>query len=73
MAMKKVIVEMTDKTRSEIIERVSLDNLGELGDGVKDIVESFVKMNHGTVAPPVSIRITALPEAPDPISQSAPE
>lgn len=60
--MKKIIVEMGDHTKSEIVEKVEIKHLSDLGEGVKEVVENFVKMNKGVVMPPVSIQVTAVPE-----------
>jgi hypothetical protein len=56
--MKKIIVEVADGTKAELVETVPIKHLSDLGEGVKDVVEDFVKMNEGVVFPPVSIQVT---------------
>jgi hypothetical protein len=58
--MKKIIVDIEDSTKSELVERVEIKHLSDLGDGVKNAVDDFVQANGGVVLPPVSIQVTEL-------------
>jgi hypothetical protein len=53
--MKKIIVEVKDDTKAAMVESIDIHHLSDLGEGVKDVVEDFVKANGGAVLPPVSI------------------
>ena len=53
--MKKIIVEVKDDTEAAMVESIDIHHLSDLGEGVKDVVEDFVKANGGAVLPPVSI------------------
>jgi len=53
--MKKILVEVKDDTEASVVESIDIHHLSDLGDGVKDVVEDFVKANGGAVLPPVSI------------------
>jgi hypothetical protein len=54
--MKKIIVEVKDDTKTTVVEPISINHLSDLGEGVKTVVDDFVKANAGTVIPPVSIK-----------------
>lgn len=54
--MKKIIVEVKDDTNTTVVEPISINHLSDLGEGVKNVVDDFVKANAGTVIPPVSIK-----------------
>ena len=56
--MKKLIVQVDDQTKAVLVEKLAIQHLCDLGEGVKDVVEDFVKMNEGVVFPPVSIQVT---------------
>jgi hypothetical protein len=62
--MKKIIVDIEDSTKSELVEKVEIDHLSDLGDGVKNAVDDFVQSNKGVVLPPVAIRVTEV-KTPD--------
>lgn len=66
--MKKIIVEVKDDTDAAVVESIAIHHLSDLGEGVKDVVEDFVKANGGAVLPPVSI--TAVEQKED--GRSAP-
>ena len=55
--MKKIIVEIEDDSKAELVESISVNHLSDLGESVKDVVEDFVMMNEGVVLPPVSIQV----------------
>jgi len=55
--MKKIIVDIEDETNAELVETVAIHHLSDLGEGLKDVVDDFVKMNEGVVFPPVSIHV----------------
>jgi len=56
--MKKLILEIEDSTQAELVERVEVKHLSDLGHEVKTAIDDFVKLNKGAVLPPVSIRVT---------------
>jgi len=56
--MKKITVEVDDETKVRLIETVTIHHLSDIGEGVKDVVEDFVRDNEGVVFPPVSIKVT---------------
>ena len=64
--MKKLFVEIEDDTRMELVEKIEIKHLSDLGCGIKEAVEDFVKWNGGIVMPPVSIKVTekAAPQSP---------
>ena len=62
--MKKLIVEIEDDTKAELVENVEVKHLCDLGNEVKEVVEDFVKLNEGTVIPPVSIQVTEKVDSP---------
>ena len=62
--MKKIIVEVKDDTKAAIVEPVAIHHLSDLGEGVKEAVDEFVKSNGGAVIPPVSIK--AVEQKPSP-------
>jgi len=55
--MKKLIVEIQDSTKAELVEKVEVKHLSDLGDEVKEAIEDFVRLNEGALMPPVSIRV----------------
>ena len=55
--MKKLTVEIEDGTRTELMEKVEVKHLCDLGNEVKCAIEHFVKLNQGALIPPVSIRV----------------
>jgi hypothetical protein len=55
--MKSLIVEIEDSTRAELVERVEVKHLSDLGHEVKAAIDDFVRLNKGAVLPPVSIRV----------------
>ena len=55
--MKRLIVKIEDSTRAELVERVEVKHLSDLGHEVKAAIDDFVKLNNGAVLPPVSIRV----------------
>ena len=54
---KHLRVEVGDDTKAELVESITVDHLSDLGDGVKAVVEDFVRLNEGAVLPPVCIRV----------------
>ena len=54
--MKKIIVEVKDCTNTTMTEPVAINHLSDLGQGVKEVIDDFVKANAGAVIPPVSIK-----------------
>jgi hypothetical protein len=63
--MKNIIVQVKDETTSELVERVEVNHLSDLGEGVKEVVEDFVEMNKGAVLPPVSIQVVENKASPN--------
>ncbi len=59
--MKKILVEVKDGTNVVMAEPVILHHMSDLGEGVKEVVEDFVKSNGGAVIPPVSITAVEQP------------
>ncbi|EDY16111.1 hypothetical protein CfE428DRAFT_6373 [Chthoniobacter flavus Ellin428] len=55
--MKTLIVEIEDSTKAELVERVEVKHLSDLGGEVKEAIEDFVRLNEGALMPPVSIRV----------------
>lgn len=55
--MKKLIVEIQDSTKAELVEKVEVKHLSDLGEEVKEAIEDFVRLNEGALMPPVSIRV----------------
>lgn len=55
--MKELIVEIEDDTKAELVEKVEIKHLCDLGDEVKDALDEFVRQNNGAVLPPVSIQV----------------
>ncbi len=53
--MKKILVVVKDDTHATMVERIAIHHLSDLGEGVKEVVDDFVKSNGGAVMPPVSI------------------
>ena len=62
--VKNIVVEVKDGTRTTMVEPISIHHLSDLGDGVKAVVDEFVKSNAGAVIPPVSITAVEQPAAP---------
>ncbi|MEP6670843.1 MAG: hypothetical protein ABJF10_16920 [Chthoniobacter sp.] len=56
--MKKLVVEIADGTNAELVEKVEIKHMSDLGGEVKDAIEDFVKLNEGIVMPPVMISVT---------------
>jgi len=56
--MKTLVVEIADGTNAELVEKVEVRHLSDLGSQVKDAIEDFVKLNEGALIPPVSICVT---------------
>ena len=54
--MKRIIVEVKDDTKTSVVEPILINHLSDLGEGVKTVVDDFVKANAGAVIPPVSIK-----------------
>jgi hypothetical protein len=54
---KQLQIEVEDDTKAELVESITIDHLSDLGDGVKEVVEDFVRLNQGAVIPPVCIRV----------------
>lgn len=63
--MKNIVVEVKDGTRTTMVEPISIPHLSDLGDGVKAVVDEFVKSNAGAVIPPVSIKAVEEPAGHD--------
>ena len=61
--MKEIIVEVKDDTNTTVVEPIAINHLSDLGEGVKSVVDDFVKANAGTVIPPVSIKAVERREA----------
>jgi hypothetical protein len=59
--MKKILVEVKDGTNVVMAEPITLHHMSDLGEGVKEVVEDFVKSNGGAVLPPVSITAVEQP------------
>lgn len=55
--MKTLVVEIEDSTKAELVEKVEVRHLSDLGGEVKEAIEDFLKLNEGAVMPPVSIRV----------------
>lgn len=55
--MKKLIVEIADGTKTELMEKVEVKHLCDLGNELKGAIENFVKLNEGALIPPVCIRV----------------
>lgn len=55
--MKNLIVEIEDSTRAELVEKVEVKHLSDLGEEVKDAIDDFVRFNRGALMPPLSIRV----------------
>lgn len=55
--MKNLIVEIEDSTNAELVEKVQVRHLSDLGDEVKEAIEDFVRLNQGALMPPLSIRV----------------
>lgn len=55
--MKTLTVEIEDGTKTELLEKVEVKHLCDLGEEVKDAIENFVKVNQGALIPPVCIRV----------------
>ncbi len=55
--MKKLIVEIEDSTRTELVEKVEVKHFSDLGHEVKEAIEDFVRLNEGALMPPLSIRV----------------
>lgn len=55
--MKKLIVEIADGTKTELMEKVEVKHLCDLGNEVKGAIENFVKLNAGALIPPLCIRV----------------
>jgi len=53
--MKKLIVEIEDGTKAELVEKVEIKHLSDLAGEVKEAIDDFIQLNEGTVMPPVSI------------------
>lgn len=63
--MKKIIVEVKDGTKTTMKESIAIHHLSDLGDGVKEVVDDFVKANAGAVLPPVSITAVEQKKRPE--------
>lgn len=61
--MKSLIVEIEDGTQTELIERVEIKHLSDMGYELKAAIEDFVRLNQGALLPPISIRVKACEEA----------
>jgi len=55
--MKKLIVEIKDSTKAELVEKVEVKHFSDIGHEVKEAIEDFVRLNEGALMPPVSIRV----------------
>lgn len=53
--MKKVIVEVSDDTKSKLTEKVSISHFSDLSEGVKEVVDDFTEQNAGVLIPPITI------------------
>lgn len=55
--MKTLTVEIEDGTKTEVMEKVEVKHLCDIGDEVKGAIEHFVRVNRGALIPPVCIRV----------------
>lgn len=55
--MKNLIVEIEDSTNAELVEKVQVKHLSDLGHEVKEAIEDFMRLNEGALMPPLSIRV----------------
>lgn len=59
--LKHLSIEVGDDTNAELVESITLEHLSDLGEGVKEVVENFIRLNEGTVLPPVCIAVKETP------------
>jgi len=64
--VKKLIVKIEDGTRTELMEKVEVKHLCDLGNEVKCAIEHFVTLNEGALIPPLSIRVAEKEGCSDP-------
>jgi hypothetical protein len=55
--MKVLTVEIADGTKTELMEKVEVRHLCDLGNEVKGAIDNFMKLNEGALIPPVCIRV----------------
>lgn len=55
--MRRLTVDIEDGTKTELMEKVEVKHLCDLGNEVKCAIEKFVKLNEGALIPPISIHV----------------
>lgn len=61
--VKKILVEVQDDTKTTMTQPIEIHHLSDLGEGVKEVVDEFLKANEGAVIPPVSIQAVEQPDS----------